>query len=102
MELVYLVLISACIVLPFEILQKILERKDSIEVLSLFKPMEKLTGPEVCKSLREKRKNNKSVSFAYSTLVRLSRLEGKLAWSWRTIRFNGENILVKEYFLPGQ
>lgn len=94
-------LLSACVCIPALILETMMHRRKSNDVLSVFKPNEKLTAPEVCRRVREKRGNQESVSFVYNTLNRLARQEDKLDWTQSIVWIDGKEVIRKEFFLRG-
>lgn len=94
-----MLLISACVCIPLNVLEVMIKRRESIEVLSIFRPNEKITGSEVCRRVREKTRTRDSVSYIYNTLNRLSREEDKLGWAHSISWVDGKKIIQKEFFL---
>lgn len=79
----------------------IINRRQSKEVLSIFKPNEKITGAEVCRRMRGKTRTRDSVSYVYNVLNRLARQEGKLDWTQSITWIDGKKVIRKEFFLRG-
>lgn len=100
MDPVYATLLfCACVCIPLHILETMIIKGESKEILSVFKPNEKLTGSEVCRRVRETTRSRDSVSYVYNGLNRLARQEGKLDWTQSITWIDGKKVIRKEFFL---
>ena len=95
------ILFIVCVYTPFHIQEIMIKRRESKEILGIFKPNEKITASEVCRRVREKTKTRDSVSYVYNALNRLARQEGTLGWAQSITWIDGKKVIQKEFFLKG-